>query len=262
MMKVSWSVLKSFVDSRSLSIQWIDIEGAYWMKAFDGRFEMSCVLSKEDPANVDLIAFEASYKAAGNTKIAPTVSGLPIIRPASTRPGWRYCPRFITFQTAVYNSLHNKKADVTTDIGDVTMKFWQEDWTPILRSSYASDGLYQTLGLDVLCKITTVDWEATYDQDIKGAVFLNGARPAAETWAYIVAAPDIPAVAGGSIPFTDGGIPLHLMTDYSFIASDAGTVKSVSYDSTYHTGKFRLIIHHPTLLTKIKMGIGFQHYKA
>ena len=39
---VEWSDLKSFVDDRSLSIQWLDIANIYYMYAFDGLLSLSC----------------------------------------------------------------------------------------------------------------------------------------------------------------------------------------------------------------------------
>jgi hypothetical protein len=64
MIDVIWTVLKSFVDSRSLSIQFIEADDRYFLWAFDGPMFISCQVMKDGGA--DVTAFEASYKAAGN----------------------------------------------------------------------------------------------------------------------------------------------------------------------------------------------------
>lgn len=60
-MKVEWEVFKDFVDQRSLSIQWLDLENQYWLKAFDGNFSLECFLDKPLAEN-----FETNYKSLGN----------------------------------------------------------------------------------------------------------------------------------------------------------------------------------------------------
>lgn len=65
-MRVQWSALKSFVDSRSLSIQWSDALGFYQLCAFDGPLSMECNLRIDDPADDDQSDFETHYKANGN----------------------------------------------------------------------------------------------------------------------------------------------------------------------------------------------------
>lgn len=65
-MEVTWPVFKAFLDDRELSAQWIDVNDHYYMKAFDGPFELSCTIYKLSPEGDSLTEFEASYKDAGN----------------------------------------------------------------------------------------------------------------------------------------------------------------------------------------------------
>lgn len=69
--QVDWNEFKAFVNDRNLSIQWLDWRGKYWMKAFDGAFELECVVDKVDtPADgSDQKDFEDNYKANGNKKL-------------------------------------------------------------------------------------------------------------------------------------------------------------------------------------------------
>lgn len=65
-MEVTWDVLKGAVDTRGLSIQWIDINDHYFLKAFDGYFELSCSLHKSGPDSSAVEDFEDNYKSLGN----------------------------------------------------------------------------------------------------------------------------------------------------------------------------------------------------
>lgn len=72
-MNTSWSIFKNFVSGRSLSIQWIDLDDSYWLKAFDGPFTLECVLNKSNTTETQ--DFEDNFKSNGNksptTKLKP-----------------------------------------------------------------------------------------------------------------------------------------------------------------------------------------------
>ncbi len=67
-MIVSWTAFKEFVTTRSLSIQWVDDGGIYFLRAFDSAFSLECNLDKVNQ-NPDLLDFEANFKADGNKPI-------------------------------------------------------------------------------------------------------------------------------------------------------------------------------------------------
>lgn len=69
-MIVTWSIFKSFVTARSLSIQYLDLGDGYWMKAFDGLFSLELNMPKDDGS--DQIEFETTYKALGNKSLITT----------------------------------------------------------------------------------------------------------------------------------------------------------------------------------------------
>jgi len=186
----------------------------------------------------------------------------PITRSKTTRPGWHFQPRWLTFQSAKYGSLHNKKIDTITDYGDGTLKFWKivsNAWVELKLVDYADEAALQA-ALDTDCTITTMDWYTTFDFDIRGGVFLNGVRPTTPTWAYACVAPDVPAAYGGSVPFLDGGVPIHLLPDYNLIPQDGGTVKSFAYDAVNKTNKIRFTVAHAAGV-KTDLAIAFQIFK-
>lgn len=262
MIQAGWNDLKAFVDARSVSIQWLDLGGNYYLHAFDGPFELRCVLSKTLNAD-DVAVFEASYKAAGNKRLDPKdTDGSTVYRVKTTKVGWHYQPRYLTFTTAKYGSLHNKKIDTTTDYGDATLRFWKVvdgAWVELLLADYADETAFQA-ALATDCKITAIDWHSDFDFDIRGGIFVHGVKPTSPAWGYAVVAPDIPAASGGSVPFLDGGLPLHLLSDYGLIMQDAVTVKSFTADPVYKSNKIRLVIDH-ALGAQIDLAIAYQIYK-
>lgn len=75
-MELPWSEFKKFVDARALSIQFVEVGSNYWLKAYDNRFEVSCLIPV-DEANEDTIVFNASYKANGNKRVTQEISSIP-----------------------------------------------------------------------------------------------------------------------------------------------------------------------------------------
>jgi len=66
--ETTWAEFKSFVNQRSLSIQFVEMRNNYYLKAFDGAFCLECVLPT-GVDNADAIEFEASYKSNGNKSL-------------------------------------------------------------------------------------------------------------------------------------------------------------------------------------------------
>jgi hypothetical protein len=64
-MEVNWTEFKKFVDARGCSIQFVEVNKNYWMKAFSGKFEVECFLPL-DPANEETAVFLASYLTSAN----------------------------------------------------------------------------------------------------------------------------------------------------------------------------------------------------
>jgi len=65
-----WSILKGFVDSRQLSIQWFQIGNKYHLYATDNVLYLNCQLFISNPASEDQADFEDHYKANGNKPVA------------------------------------------------------------------------------------------------------------------------------------------------------------------------------------------------
>lgn len=65
MIRLSWTEFKNTIDNRNLSIQWLDANGNYYLKGYDGNFGIECILNKT--INTDEVQdFETNYKSLGN----------------------------------------------------------------------------------------------------------------------------------------------------------------------------------------------------
>jgi hypothetical protein len=78
-MELNWAEFKGFVQARSLSIQWFELNDIYLMKAFDGGLIVECRIPKT-PVTADTTDFEDNFKDDGNDPLTlkeddPHVSG-------------------------------------------------------------------------------------------------------------------------------------------------------------------------------------------
>ena len=65
-MNVNWTTIKQFIDSRNISIQWVELEQDYKLIASDDYFKLECSLDKNPTDNTYLTDFETNYKGNGN----------------------------------------------------------------------------------------------------------------------------------------------------------------------------------------------------
>jgi len=73
---LKYTDFKAFVTSRQLSAQYIDADGNYYLKAFDGYFSVECNLVK-DVDVADTADFEANLKPNGNKSPTLAIGSLP-----------------------------------------------------------------------------------------------------------------------------------------------------------------------------------------
>lgn len=65
-MESNWSNFKTFITSRSLSIQWVIVGTNYYLKAFDSAFTLECMIPVDNAISSDTVDFETNFKVAGN----------------------------------------------------------------------------------------------------------------------------------------------------------------------------------------------------
>ncbi len=68
----TWAIFKTFVTTYSIPIQWIDLGTLYFLKAYQGPFDVDYYMPKDGGS--DQTDFETNYKTNGNIPVPPPVS--------------------------------------------------------------------------------------------------------------------------------------------------------------------------------------------
>lgn len=238
-MNVSWEIFKAFVEERDLSIQWIDLGESYTLKAFDNYFTLDCSVNKDTDECTD---FETNFQADGNKRLSQfDTDGASITRAKAAKSGWSFwaCPPEITTST-LSGTLYCK--DVSgTDIPGVSCKIYDNSDAEITTA-----GL---LGVNLTtCVKTVLDIEHPFDTELIGGSLRINSNPASDLRLWIVGAPDIPAIYGGSKEFASG-INLKFLAPDNAFDIDGVVTKYITYNNTNHSGKIRLTFKHAAGLT-------------
>lgn len=71
-MEITWDEIKTVIDDKGISPQYVVVGNNYWIKAIDGMFEVECLIPT-DPTHVDTLDFEANYKPTANAILKTNV---------------------------------------------------------------------------------------------------------------------------------------------------------------------------------------------
>ena len=166
--------------------------------------------------------------------ITPTdVDGVPLARTKITQSGWHFQYHSIEWETSKLNGVYNKDFN-ENDLGYATIKFYDDQDVELTLQG----------DIDTDCVKTVVDFEIGHDFEVIGGTFKQTVAPTSNVRLWIIAAPDIPKVMGGTVEFTQGGLNLKRLGANSQIELDGKTAKMMAYDATYHTSKFRFVVRH------------------
>lgn len=248
-MMVAWSVLKSFVDSRQLSIQWIDDGNTYFLAAFDNSFSLECNLNKNN-RNDELEDFENNYKANGNKKLLQTTilsdgvnyinqtdtDNAQIVRIKAAKRGWSFWAVPIEITTSTISGSLFCQTSGGVDIPWISCKIYDNEGDEITTPGLLNANLAS-------CVKTVIDFEPTFDFEIIGGDLRINSNPTQDVRLWIVGAPDIPENLGGSKEFASG-INLKFMAPDSSFTVDGRVTKSLTYNPVTHQGKMRIILKH------------------
>jgi hypothetical protein len=93
------------------------------------------------------------------------------------------------------------------------------------------------------CVKTVIDFEPTFNYEIIGGSLRVNSNPASDVRVWIIGAPDIPAIYGGSKEFASG-VNLKFLSADSPLEVDGRVTKALFYDANTHQGKMRFIFKH------------------
>lgn len=260
---ISYTAIKAVVDAKGLNAQYVDTTYRYLLAAIDGAFILRSTVEKDSGA--DQTDFEANRKPYWNKPIQSFVNGIPTVR-ATAKAGWHFEPRFISYFTSTYLSLHNVKNDgwSTTDgrdIGDAILKFYDSSGTELTKGDLETALEFQAR-LDLDCTCTIMDFWPTYDLDFKNNRTLVLGVPGIDRPAYLYAivAPDIPAPTG-SVPMTNGGLDLRFAPERQAMTFEGAGARFAAYDPVNKSNKLRMKVVHGTGQV-IGLMFVFEHFRA
>lgn len=245
-----WSGWKTVYSTKGSPFQYEDDGVLYTIWTYDADEIHMCQIWKETVPTLTLVNysqiqndidktdFETNYKSIGNLPLTQLDSdGASIVRMKAAKRGWTYfaCP--IEFSTSTLNSLYSKLSDGTNRSG-ITIKYYNGSGTEVTTTGLLNVNLATIVQ-------TVVDFEPSYDYEIIGGELRidQDITNIQDCRLYIIAAPDIPAIYGGSKEMT-GGINLRYLAPQNTMVVDGRVSKFLTYNATTHTNKLRFILNH------------------
>lgn len=229
---VDWNTLKSFVDTRNLLMQYVDIDNAYYIVAQDDFFALYTVIPKVAIAadDTDQYEFEQDYQLGANQKISKNdIDYAQLVRLKICKEGWHLYCKCVQFETSKLASVVDKKYD-NTDMAHTKIKFYDANGTELTTQNE----------IDSSCVMTQVDFEPPYNYEIKGGELWTYADITSDIFCWLVGVPDISEELGGSVVFCNNWNPRY--GKYKVV--DGFTPKLLYYSAQYHTNKLRIIMRH------------------
>jgi hypothetical protein len=258
---ITWAVIKSFCISRNLSIQFIDLGAYYWLKAFDGIFEVEFNLIKDSgPDQIDFesglmltgnkafVQSTATKDVQGNTLNQYDVDKALVVRAKAAKSGWTYGALAFEFKTS------SRTENLVALNYDGSTKPW------ITIHLFDAQGLEITDPAKYMMAIRTqVDFEPPYDYELIGGEMRINPQLTSNVRFFIVAVPDVPYAYGGSRVMAEG-LNIKYLAPGNMFSVDGRVSKLLSYSATNHTNKLRFLFWHDMGVTEDLM-ITVEHYR-
>ena len=235
--RLDWTNFKTQLTQGGLPYRYFSIDGTYFIYAVDGAFEYETVITQD--GNSDQIDFEANYKTAAFTTFSQfDIDGAEIVRIKAAKKGWSFwaIPIEITTSTLAADTMYCKDS-AGVDIPGITCKIYNGSNAEITTRGLADINLGT-------CVKTVLDVELPLDFELIGGALRINSNPSQDIRLWIVGAPDIPAMFGGSKEFASG-INLKFLAPDSSFEIDGRVTKYVTYSNVTHSGKIRIMLKHP-----------------
>jgi hypothetical protein len=234
--QLNWTNFKSQVTAGTLPYRYLDIDDIYYIYAIDGSFEYETSIIKD--GNDDQTDFEATLKPVAFTTFTQfDVDGANVVRIKAAKKGWSFWAVPIEITTSTLNGSVYCKDASGTDVPGITCKIYDINNTEIVTDNILGLGIND-------CVKTVLDFEPTFDYELIGGALRINSNPSQDIRLWIVGAPDIPAIYGGSKEFASG-INLKFLAPDSSFEIDGRVTKYVTYSNVTHSGKIRIILKHP-----------------
>lgn len=260
-----WTEWKGIYTIKGLPFQYDDDGTVYTIWTYDGQEVHICQIWKNSipdslatiysqaTNDTDKTDFETNYKPAGNTTIGQIdTDGASIVRVKAAKKGWSFfalAPEITT--STLLGSLYCKD-NAGVDVSGISCKIYDGNNVEITTAGLLNANLNT-------CVKTVLDIELPYDYELIGGALRINSNPAQDVRLWIIGAPDIPAMYGGSKEFASG-INLKFLAPDSSFEIDGRVTKYVTYSNITHSGKVRVILKHPAGL-QVNMQIVMHTYR-
>lgn len=247
--KITWALLKAFVQARTLSVQYIDLGSSYILWAYDGESNLQYEMDKD--GGTDQTDFETNFMPTGNAS-SSDIDGIPFFRLKASKKGWSFWALPIELTTSTLGGTLYAKDSLGNNIPGITCKIYDGNNNEITTAGLLNANLNT-------CVKTVMDFEPAFDYEMIGGALRINSNPGQDVRLWIVGAPDIPANLGGSKEFASG-VNLKFLAPDSAFEIDGRVTKYVTYSAVTHSGKLRAIILHPAGL-QVNMQMVIQTYR-
>jgi len=163
--------------------------------------------------------------------------GALIMRMKAAKKGWSFWAVPVEITTSTLSGTMFCQTSDGNNIPWVNCKIYDGNNAEITTAGLANINL-------ATCVKTVIDFEPTFDYEIIGGALRINSNPSQDVRMWIVGAPDIPAIYGGSKEFASG-INLKFLAPDSSFEIDGRVTKFLSYNAATHQGKMRIILKHP-----------------
>lgn len=245
----AWTAWKAVYLTKGSPFQYDDDGTNYTIWTYDGPEVHACQICKgplpystadytQTQNDLDKTDFETNFKALGNMPLSQLdTDGAEIVRIKAAKRGWSFWAVPVEITTSTLGGTLFCQTSDGTDVPWVNCKIYKADNSEITVAGLLNANLNA-------CVKTVIDFEPTFDFEIIGGDLRINSNPSADIRLWIVGAPDIPAIYGGSKDFASGVNLKFLAPDASF-EIDGRVTKALTYNATTHQGKMRLILKHP-----------------
>lgn len=251
-----WKFLKQIIDQKAIYPQFTEDTDSYFVKLYDNIVLIDeCVINKNLNLE-DKEDFELNYKPNSNKPIFQNMvltdgaetntikanqfdtDGAQIVRIKAAKKGWSFWALPIEITTSTIGGSLYSKDSLGVDVPGISCKIYNNNDEEITTPGLANANL-------ATCVKTVIDFEPTFDYELIGGALRINSNPAEDIRMWIVGAPDIPAIYGGSKEFASG-INLKFLAPDSSFDIDGRVSKYIQYNATTHQGKVRIILKHPS----------------
>jgi hypothetical protein len=231
----TWAEFKTQL-ANGLPFKYWSQDSSYYIYAVDGPFQFFCRIQQN--GNEDQADFEANYKnSAYSTFSQFDTDGAAIVRTKAAKRGWSFWAVPIEMTTSTLGGSVYCKDSAGNDIAGITCKIYDANNDEITVAGIGGINLTQ-------CVKTVLDFEPAFDFEMIGGALRINSNPASDIRLWVIGAPDIPAMYGGSKEFASG-INLKFMAPDSSFEIDGRVTKYVTYSASTHSGKIRILLKHP-----------------